>query len=72
MSILSEEPDHFGFFYGFVDDDHRQVNVRREGEAINEPHWKAYVGGDRIEGNWQSKAEAEAAAIAWLKANPDA
>lgn len=72
MSILSNAPDGMGYFYGFHEDDTRQINARlepipnRDGQA-----WFAYVGGEPIEGYWNTKDAAESAAIAWIKANPE-
>lgn len=62
-SILSLEPDGVGYHYGFLDGDHRQLNVRLEGD-----YWVAYVGGDAI-GDFDSKDLAEAGAIKWARAN---
>lgn len=64
-SILSKEPDGCGYHYGFMKGDHRQLNVRHEGE-----YWVAYVGGDPI-GDFDSKALAEAGAIKWALANQE-
>jgi hypothetical protein len=64
MSILSEQKDGLNFFYGFYGDDHRQINVRHEPDG-----WTYYVGGDRI-GVRESKADAEDAAIEWIRAHP--
>lgn len=72
MSILSELPDGFSFFYGFREGDSRRIDVRYEEEA--EPQlgsgWAAYVGGERLAVLCSTKDAAEAAAIAWAKANP--
>ena len=72
MSILSELPDGSGYDYGFVEGDHRQINVRRGPQDLL---WRAYVGGERVgdadTGVFEKKSEAEAAAIAWLKAHPE-
>ena len=65
MSILSTREDGYGYFYGFREGDHRQINVRLE-----HGKWRAYVGGGPIFGNYESKDSAEAAAIAWAEANP--
>lgn len=64
-SILSEQPDGVGFHYGFAKPDMRRIDVRYE--PIR--RWAAYVGGDNV-GHFDSKGEAEAAAIAWVKAHP--
>ena len=63
MTILSSQPDGFGFFPG----DRRQINVRREGAV-----WAAYVGGERLRETFATKVQAEAGAIACAKANPEA
>lgn len=75
MSILSSMPDGVGYFYGFRDGDHRQINVRREGEDETDPLWKAvlwfaYVGGERLSEGHETKDQAEAAAIKWAEDNP--
>ena len=75
MSILSNRQDGWGFHYGFREGDHRQINVREEGQHTSEPHWKGYVGGEMVPNpkggfGWSSKDQAEAAAIAWAEANP--
>ncbi len=74
MSILSERPDGAGYHYGFAHPDHRQINVRRGPVDLL---WRAYVGGNRVGsvsdadgGAWETKTQAEAAAIAWMKAHP--
>jgi hypothetical protein len=63
MSILSERPDGFNFYYGFMQGDHRQINVRYEGGW-----WRAYVGGELMPEKYGYKAAAEAGAIEWAKA----
>ena len=75
MSILSTREDGYGYFYGFREGDHRQINVRREGEDETDPlwkavNWKAYVGGEVISGWFDTKDQAESAAIKWAKDNP--
>lgn len=71
MSVLSDRPDGFGFYYGFVSGDHRQINVRPGAYdmGLGAPRWRAYVGGKDI-GSFTSKAKAEDAALCYLKANP--
>ena len=54
-----------GFFYGYLRDDYRQINVRLEG-----PDWVAYVGGEPV-GRYPSKDQAEAGAIQYIEANPE-
>lgn len=75
MSYLSREPDGVGFYYGFAPGDHRQINVRQVCPPHDraKPWWTAYVGGQQVEGPapFRSLAEAEAAAIAWAKENPE-
>ncbi len=74
MSILSTREDGYGYFYGFREGDHRQINVRlefRHPPSSNGKYlWFAYVGGEFIPGGHKSKDAAEAAAIAWAEANP--
>jgi hypothetical protein len=65
MSILSDLPDGMGYFYGFIAGDSRQINVRRE-----DFRWKAYVGGEPLDGEYTTKIGAEAGAVAWMKAHP--
>lgn len=67
-SILSDREDGAGYFYGFREGDHRQINVCRV--VGSEWLWHAYVGGEKIIGHYISKEQAEAAAIAWAEANP--
>ena len=69
MSILSTRPDGFGYYYAHREGDHRQINVREEG-TTDFSYWRAYVGGEEIPGDYDSKVSAEAAAIAWAEANP--
>lgn len=72
VSILSNTKDHFGFFYGYVDGDPRQINVREEMMVSGNtevPAWIAYVGGIKV-GVELSKGEAERTAIRWIKDNP--
>jgi hypothetical protein len=66
-SILSNRPDAFNYFYGFMKGDHRQINVRLE-DMVG---WNAYVGGEKVPGHFHSKNEAEQAAISWAKSNPE-
>lgn len=81
MSILSQLPDGFGFFYGFVKGDFRRIDVRQEGydrpgstisdgPGANWGRWHIWVGGESV-GLAETKAEAEANAIAWMKENPE-
>lgn len=66
MSNLSKIPDGYGYYYGFRDNgDHRQINVRHESGG-----WKAYVGGEPIDGAYPALIAAEAAAYLWMDANP--
>lgn len=71
MSILSKEPDGLGYYYGFVDGDARQINVKWDGQMHDMHYWSAYVGGERLPTYWANKMEAESAAIKWAKENPD-
>ena len=64
-SILSDRPDGVGYYYGFLDGDHRQINVRYEGGW-----WIAYVGGEKV-ARKNYKSIAEHAAIEWAKAHPE-
>lgn len=64
MTILSQLPDGYGYFYGYTKHDHRQINVRWEGQ-----NWIAYVGGEKV-GLLASKDAAETAAIKFIEANP--
>lgn len=67
MSILSERQDAYGFHYGFLEGDHRQINVRKEGG-----YWVAYVGGDKVASQCGTKDQAETAAIEWITGQPRA
>jgi hypothetical protein len=66
VSILSDREDGIGFFYGWLEGENRQINVR------NEPghHWRAWVGDHHV-GDYATKGQAESAAISWAKANPE-
>lgn len=67
-SVLSQEPDGLGFFYGYLKGDRRQINIRFEGGQ-----WMIYVDGRKI-GQCERGAtlmEAERMAIRWMKDNPD-
>lgn len=61
-SVLSSEPDGFGYYYGFYANDPRLINVRKEADV-----WLAYVGSDELPTLYNTKDAAEAAAIAFLK-----
>ena len=65
-SILSAREDGFGFFYGHLPGDNRQINVRYEGTR----GWVAYVGGEDI-GAGGSLYVAERAAILWMRDHPE-
>lgn len=65
MTILSQQPDGMGFYYGFLMGYALQVNVRKEGQE-----WIAYVGGERV-GAYMTKNAAEAGAVAELKAGAE-
>jgi hypothetical protein len=74
MSILSKEPDGVGFYYGFLEGDHRQINVRFCGGMHCEGYWQAFVGGEEIDKGQRAfltKEAAEAAAIKWAKEHSD-
>lgn len=64
MSILSNEPDGLGFFYGFLPGDCRQVNVREESPG----RWCGYVAGVQVAVS-KSKEGAEQSTVAWMLAN---
>jgi hypothetical protein len=65
MSVLSAQCDGCGFYYGFAQNDYRQINVRpaRAGD------WEAFVGGELV-ATEASKAAAEAAALKFISDNP--
>ncbi len=75
-SILSEREDGAGYYYGFLEGDHRQINVKR---ACKSPEWwVAYAGGEPVTATedphavlFPTKDAAEAAAIQWIKDHPD-
>lgn len=70
MSILSIEQDGFGYFYGFLGEDPRQINVlpvTAEGLQV----WLAFAGGVSVgDEAFPTKGAAEAAAIAYLQSHP--
>jgi len=68
-SILSERQDSIGYYYGFLDGDNRQINVRLENKQIGSvtvSAWIVYVGGVQIAIEL-SKGEAEKTAIKWIR-----
>jgi hypothetical protein len=71
MSILSPTCDAHGFYYGSASaDDPRQINVRLEYGAAHGKRWRkwvAWVGNDKVPIKFNSKEEAEAAAVAIAK-----
>ena len=71
MTILSKRKDGQGFYYGFLNSDPRQINVRLEPRTSANDYWIAYVGGNELPGFFGSKESAEAAAIKWAQANPE-
>lgn len=71
MSVLSERPDGFNFYYGFAKPDMRRIDVRRELQEDKPAFaWRAYVAGEPV-GYFGSRDLAEMAAISWLQANPE-
>lgn len=66
-SILSDRKDGAGYYYGRRDGDYRQINVRLGPVDLC---WRAWIGGIRVGDVYESKDQAEAAAIAWAEANP--
>lgn len=71
-SKWSTRPDGFGFYYGFYDQDHRQMNVRRVyvmGAQLNILRYEGFVGGEWI-GEWDTLAEAQVQCEEYIKANP--
>jgi hypothetical protein len=79
MSILSVMPDGMGYYYGFAKPDMRSIDVRCEdGERIGtnnsdlnvmRGNWVSWIAGNAVACS-ATKEEAEAKAIAWLKAHP--
>lgn len=74
-SILSKTANANGYFTGFRPGDSRQISVRLEGQAIGASHYKAYVGGHIVWNGddgygFETKGDAEAAAIEWAEENP--
>lgn len=65
---MSTQPDGLGYYYGFLPDDPRQINVRLEGywSDLNAEYWAAYVAGERLEGYFLSREEAVAAAVVFM------
>lgn len=70
MTILSTEPDGMGFYYGNIEGDRRQINVRLAERNIDTDVWHAFVGGELV-GIGFDKDEAEEVAIKWAKENPE-
>lgn len=70
MSLLSNQPDGLGYYYGFVKGDSRQINVRDEGPRYGPPRWTAYAGGVVVATGLSSKTQAEVFAIDWIHNNP--
>ena len=68
-SVLSAREDGFGFHYGHVAGDCRQINVRQEGDLRG---WVAYIAGACIGTHYKHLHEAEQAALAWIRENPEA
>lgn len=66
-SVLSERPDGAGYYYGFIADDRRQINVRCGPVDLC---WRAFVGGVRVGDVFNNKQHAEAAALIWIKTHP--
>jgi hypothetical protein len=66
MSVLSAQCDGCGFYYGFAQNDYRQINVR----PAREGGWEAFVGGVLVAATMNSKAAAEAAALKYIDDNP--
>jgi hypothetical protein len=72
MSVLSRAPDGQGFYYGFLPGDSRQINVRYEFTGVCQPmRYFAYVGSVELSVGYFSKEAAEAAAIEWIRKNPE-
>jgi hypothetical protein len=70
-SILSRQPDGFGFYYGYKPHDHRQINLRYEytpGES-DIYRWAIYVGGERIS-YADDFQEGEEYALRWMCHHP--
>ena len=67
MSILSREPDGMNCYYGHLGN--RRIDVMPV-VLKRGPAFIAFVSGDEI-GDFDTKAEAEAAAIQWSKEHPE-
>lgn len=75
-SVLSQESDNFGYYYGFVPGDRRRIDIRQEPYdwlAPNEHlwYWRTYVDGELLPGLHASKGTAEAVARLYIESNPD-
>ena len=69
MTFLSSREDGYGFYYGFMPGDGRQINVRYERRGANGERfgaWWAYAGGIEV-GSAETKDEAERMAVAFLR-----
>ena len=73
MSFLSEKPDGMGCYYGFYPGDERRIDVRLEeklyrvaDETFIDSFYASYVGGELVGDLFIDKAQAEAAAIAYI------
>ena len=67
MSVLSELRDGAGYFYGFVRGDSRRIDVKEFAPA----RWSAWVAGIELNGTWQTKRDAEEAAVEFIQTNED-
>lgn len=66
VSLLSEEPDFYGYHYGRLPGDYRQINVRFEGSD----GWVAYVAGEQVCCMCPTMEAAEQQALDFIMCNP--
>lgn len=71
MSVLSGQSDGMGYYYGFLPDDYRRIDVRRQ-VSDDKPAvlWHAFVAGILV-GVAGSKDEAETLAVDYMKTHPE-
>lgn len=67
-SILSDRADGYGYYYGIIPDDGRQMNVRLEEDGRV---WRTYIGSTVAIAAGYTRDQAEELGLQWAKDNPD-